>query len=275
MGGDWYVTSSLQPVARITVLHPLNNSAPRNGELITDAAMSTPRRNQRMRVADEEIVRRLAQEGFDPAGATWAKLSLELISYGYSVFMGWLITGEVYRRAAASQGGVGVRGLSRLPRDLKLQDDDAHELAVALMEVAVRRFRVTLQRGQWDPARKASLKTFFVGRCLMELPDVHEKWWRERKRWSEVVEWTQADDGRLSADPPDMVVDVVLFGELFGSEDELTKSMLRLSFNGYTIAEIATRLTKKGYPCTEAKVRSRLFRARNAAKKKLARDEKG
>ena len=128
--------------------------------------------------------RLMAREGCSAREMTG--LHCELIAYGYSVFKGWLMRGEVHQKAA-KVGPSGVRGLSRVPRDLKLPEDDAHELAVALLEVALRRFLVTLRNGQWDPSRKAGLRTFFVGRCLMELPDVHEKWARERKRWTQDV----------------------------------------------------------------------------------------
>jgi hypothetical protein len=41
------------------------------------------------------------------------------------------------------------------------------------------------------------------------------------------------------------------------------------------MAEIATTFTTDGHKCTEATVRSRLFRARNRAKQKYGRGEKG
>ena len=86
---------------------------------------------------------------------------------------GWLITGVVYQRAKARH----IRGLTRIPAGLRLNRDDAHALAAELMVTSVEAFRANvLARNRWDAGRGATLKTFFVGQCLFQLPDVYQRW---------------------------------------------------------------------------------------------------
>jgi DNA-directed RNA polymerase specialized sigma24 family protein len=227
-------------------------------------------------LADEEIVRRLAREHFDPKGPTWRILSETLIAYGYSVFKGWLMTGAVYR-AAASHGSAGIRGLARIPKDLKLREDDAHDLTATLLTTAIARFRRTLQDGGWRPNGGASLRTFFVGRCLMELPDVYERWRRQQDRWArEVTDVSGVDDGRFSADPADAAVASVHLDELLPpTEYEHVRVMLTLAQSGYTVAEISCLFTEAGIPYSEATVRTRISRTRAKVRKQQDRSERG
>src|SRR5262249_43077975 len=120
-----------------------------------------------VRDADAEIVNRLVEQGFDPTSQLWKELSDALVEYGYGVFVAWLISGTVHRKAA-EVGTFGVRGLSRIPKDLRLSREDAHDLSVDLVKRAITRFHSTLRDEIWRPSGGASLSTFFVGRCLME-----------------------------------------------------------------------------------------------------------
>jgi DNA-directed RNA polymerase specialized sigma24 family protein len=224
--------------------------------------------------ADVEIVRRLARENFDPQGRDWTMVSRALIEYGYAVFMGWLIAGEAYRQAA-KQGRGGVRGLARIPRNLRLPRDDAHDLASILVATSIHRFRRTLQEGGWEPSGGAGLATFFVGRCLMELPDAYERWHRQQTRWDqELADVSSVDDGRFSTDPCEVAVAAAYLDQVLPPRKfELERRMLLLANAGYTNAEIARILGAVGIPCSEASVRTRLMRARAHAKEWRNRGE--
>jgi DNA-directed RNA polymerase specialized sigma24 family protein len=228
--------------------------------------------------ADAEIVRRLAEDDFALTSPTWTKLAEVLIEYGYSVLKGWLIAGEIYEQAAKLGQG-GVRGLPRIPRDLRLRVDDAHDVAASLLEAAIQRFRQTLREGRWQPDQKASLRTFFVGRCLMELPDAYQRWQRQQDRWAN--ESPDADvfdvvDSRLSDDPSEAAITAVYFDQALSDEEhEHVRVMFKMAYNNYTVAEIAEYFTNKGFPCTEAMVRTRISRARVRARRRRDQNERG
>jgi DNA-directed RNA polymerase specialized sigma24 family protein len=225
--------------------------------------------------ADSAIIRRLADQDFEVTCRDWITLSEVLIEYGYSVLMGWLVGGGIYE-AAAGKGDGGVLGLSRIPRDLKLDQMDAHDLTTMLLEAAIRRFHQTLRDGSWQPEKGARLSTFFVGRCLMQLPDVYGTWHRQQERWArEITVVDQVDDGRFTDDPCDAATAAVYLDEVLPpGKFEHVRVMLLLSESGYTMAEIAAQFTEAGLPCSEATVRTRISRARSLVRNRY-RGERG
>jgi hypothetical protein len=55
--------------------------------------------------------------------------------------------------------------------------DDALELSCETVAEAIRCFRErVLIPGKWDPTRKASLRTFFVGQCILQFPNIYRRW---------------------------------------------------------------------------------------------------
>lgn len=217
--------------------------------------------------ADDEIVLELQLSGFDPDTDAWREFATVLAEYGYSVFKGWFITGVARQIAAGHAGGRGVRGLGKLPDGLQLDADDAHALAAELIEVAIEAFRSkTLlhpdSTKRWSPTGGASLKTFFVGRCLMELPDAFMKWARrERRALLAPDDGHDADARRAAAERLD---------EVFADTDPLVRTMFELHDQKYTYDEIADMLSAgTGRTITANKVRTDMSRFRTAAQESL------
>lgn len=227
------------------------------------------------RLVEEEIVLDLQLAGFDTSSPEWQEFASALAEYGYSVFMGWLISGVVYEMAAKHGGGRGVFGLERLPAALRLRPDDAHAVAADLVIRSIAAFRErTLMNPnpekRWRADGGASIKTFFVGRCLMELPDVYQRWARQEGRFL-----TQG--ARYAAleqeNPPGQHVDTESAGTASAELDRIrsdtdteTVAMFELQFMGYSYEEIAEMLSSVGDPVTTAHVRSRMSRARLAVR---------
>lgn len=213
--------------------------------------------------ADHEIVLELQLSGFDPDSDAWTEFATVLAEYGYSVFKGWLITGVVCQIAAGHAGGRGVRGLNKLPELLQLDPDDAHALAAELMEVSIEAFRskTLLHRDatkRWSPTGGASLKTFFVGRCLMELPDVFVKWDRRERRVLRAPDENHDAQARRQA--------AERLDEVFAGADPLVRTMFELHDQTYTYAEIADMLSAgTGKTITASKVRTDMSRFRAIA----------
>ena len=213
------------------------------------------------READAQIVLQLAAQGFDPGGAAWRTLAPELLAYGYSVLKGWLIAGRAREKAAR----LGVRGTSRIPVGLKLAPDDAHELAIAVLEVALPRYLRTLGAGKWDPTKGSSLASYFIGGCLHDLPDVSASWGRERERRdAEVADPIALDDGRHSPDPAGQALASVQLDEILRADEQIGV-MLHLWGCGYSYGDIAELFSGAGIEHTAGSVRCKIFRARKLA----------
>jgi hypothetical protein len=93
--------------------------------------------------------------------------------------MAWTRTGEIVKKSARSGRPViipsGGLGWSR---------EDRSELSSETVARAVDFFREkVLRAGAWDHTRGATIKTYFVGACLFQFPNVYQLWQSERRRW--------------------------------------------------------------------------------------------
>lgn len=214
--------------------------------------------------ADQDLVSTLQWCNFDRTTPEWQKLAEALVEYGYSVFMGWLIKGEVYQRARDRR----VRGLKRLPEALRLQRDDAHGLAAELMIVSVEAFRVNvLIRNVWRSSGGASLKTFYIGQSLFQLPDAYQRWARQEKMGIavEVSDPTQRLRREQELDPAKKVGDRLAVTTLLSRiSDSKARAMFDLLSQDYTYDAIAEALDT-----TEAAVRTRVSRVRKQLQESL------
>lgn len=110
-------------------------------------------------------------------GAQWDDFVAMLVDYGYGVFATWIQTGLIYQRCRAQ----GLRGLPDAPPAVIAQQD-VEELATDTVTDAVVSFRdKVLKPHLWSPSRGASLKTFFVGRGLIEFVGIFRKWMAARR----------------------------------------------------------------------------------------------
>jgi hypothetical protein len=212
-------------------------------------------------LADDELVRRIASAKFAKTSQEWAALADRLAAYGYFVLVAWGITGRLHEKALKHRGG------SRIPKGLALDVDEAHALAHELLLVSLEKFRTT-SLSLWNPKGGACLTTFFVGRCLMDLPDVYEKWdARERQRWRDYERWTDAmapvDDGRHIPHPEQEVEVRLLVDELLENDPDL-RMVLELRDQGLSWEEIAA-LSGEETGCVRTRAHRAMQRIRRAA----------
>lgn len=142
----------------------------------------------------------------------------------------------MFRRCA----GTG-RSIGSPPADWSTEDRD--ELALETVAVAIRSFHdYALVKGEWNPDAGASLKTYFVGNCVLEFPNVFRAWERERRRWV----LTDPDDHVVLPSIPsaelnleDQVVDRAELRELLADLDKPTAIAIALIAEGYMQNEVA------------------------------------
>lgn len=140
--------------------------------------------------ADRELLDRLMWEGY--AGPDYERFADRLARYGYAVVNAWCLKGLIFSRCAD-------KGWT-LPR-ARITPDDATELAAETVTIALVKFRETvLIPRKWDPAKGASLNTFFVGQCLLRFLNVYRRWHRET-RPLQLAEDPDTDPSFERADP--------------------------------------------------------------------------
>jgi hypothetical protein len=177
------------------------------------------------------------------------------MEYGYTVLVVWGCTGTLGRRVARHGGA----GRSRVPIDLRLDKDQAHALATEVLIVARERFR-TKSLPRWRPSGGASLRSYFIGRCLIDLPDVYQGWHTREVR-PLPVDATWVDDGRYGTRPDEQAEAHVLADRVLDLDPDLCCA-LRLQAQGQGLREIAEIVGS-----TPAAVRSQMYRARQRIRK--------
>jgi hypothetical protein len=145
--------------------------------------------NLARREEDRELIARLAKSGFEGPGQEL--FEAELAAYGYPVMMAWTRSGEIIRKAAE----IG-RPLS-IPRDGPgWSREDRSELSSETVGRALAFFREkVLRAGAWDHTRGAAIKTYFIGACLFQFPNVYQAWQAERRRWNRHLAVSLDDPG--------------------------------------------------------------------------------
>ena len=159
--------------------------------------------------------------------------------------------------------------------------EEAESLADETIVLALTAFRdKVLVPGKWDPAKGASLRTFFVGQCLLQFSNVYKRWRREELRsYAEpqapppAAAWADDfEEGPSTSAAPDASEAAHIKDELrraFGSiKDERVRSAFYLNVtHGFTHAEIGEKLgmTAKAVESAIARARQQVRQNRESA----------
>lgn len=187
--------------------------------------------------ADAEICRLLRGESF--AGSLWTECARLLAQHGCNVMKSWLRSGLIAKKCKAQNRPVG-----QLPSTWT--EDDRLELTLETVARALAVFRLSLADGRWTPDRRTTLRTYFIGTCVLMFPNVLRSWRREQERWtrsSRVLE-RQFDPEEFAGamEPVDLVDARAALESVISEESERTKDVFRLCFDDHTPAEIAADL---------------------------------
>jgi DNA-directed RNA polymerase specialized sigma24 family protein len=123
---------------------------------------------------DASIVNELRGEGFE--GPKYEYFANELAKYGIAVIRAWVRQGVIFAKVRSK----GFGGLAEAPRQILRDKDTAEELALLCVADALRTFRIyVLLPNKWDPKKGASIRTYFIGQCLIRFPNIYRKWLSE------------------------------------------------------------------------------------------------
>lgn len=169
----------------------------------------------------------------------WDRLNDILARYGYSVLRAWIGDGTVFSR---------IDGLLRIrlapATELRDDPDAAAELAGLTVAVAIRAFRDQLEHGSaWDPRRGASLRTYFIGQCLMRFPNEYRRWLREHRAGACLTPAIHTPDLPDPRPGPDQAATLHLDAlSVLAEAPVRTRAALAHVAVGYSHREVATRL---------------------------------
>ena len=220
--------------------------------------------------ADAELVDLLREKGF--AGVEYNYAAQELVRYGVAVLTRWLFTQEIYA-VMINRLGVGL-DRPRTPIDL----NEARSLAGEIVTVSLKRFRDdVLIPNKWTPTKGASLTTYFVGQCLLRLPNIYRGWLKTyedqfntnlspQDRFRYAVRETT---GITSRDiEHDVITDLVGAAGLRHVRSLDARKALVYTALGYTQGDIATELGT-----TEKAVERMIAYARSQVKKTTKKED--
>ena len=167
-------------------------------------------------LADADLVSRLQWSRF--SGPEYDRFAEELARYGVAVLCNWMYSGKIFERLTARN-----RGVPPLPESGWSRDDRA-ELAYETVTIALQKFRDSvLVPHRWDHTKGATLKTFFVGQCLIRFQNVYRAWHHEV---------TQLTRHRVLAEiDPDVTVDGADVEHTAVQHDELVRALENLPDN--------------------------------------------
>lgn len=203
--------------------------------------------NLARREEDRELIRVLAVSDF--VGPAQELFETELAAYGYPVMMAWMRTGEIVSKVAEKGRPLGIiddPGWSR---------DDRCELSSETVARALFFFRTkVLRAGAWDYTRGSTIKSYFVGACLFQFPNVYQRWNTEHRRWHSACVTT--------IDEPD---DPAMVRQLASGDDtehcvivraDLRQALSRLKADFPDLFLVATLKLREG--CTDAEAARKL-----------------
>jgi len=189
---------------------------------------------------DRSIIAELRDAGFD--GAHYTYFTSELAKYGIAVLTAWIRTQQIFEKMRLR----GLGGLPPAPGELLRDQEAAQELAMETVAHAIVNFRVyVLIPGKWDPDRGASIRTYFIGQCLIQFANVYRRWLRETidRAPYDALQNDAVMDARGYEHVEERVAEIVSVDVLLGTvKKDRTKSILVLRGAGYTQEEIADRL---------------------------------
>lgn len=200
------------------------------GVCIDDFAGSPEDRRIERLAQDKRLLDALMWQEY--SGPDWTAFSQALAEYGYQVIFAWSLSGRIFSECITKGFGV----LKAPPRSI--DRDDATELACETVAVSLRYFRDrVLVPSVWDATRGASLKTFFIGACVLGFANVYRQWRSENAPLT-FLEDRPAPEPAIPSDAG-ASCDIGRLLERMAPRD---RELLRLTALGYTQLEIAELL---------------------------------
>lgn len=191
---------------------------------------------------DADLMRHLGRDGF--VGLDYDYFAVEMAKYGLAVIGGWIRRGLIFEKCRTK----GYGGLPPPPTGALDDPETVYDLSAETVAISLERFRAdVLIPGRWDPLKGASLRTYFIGQCLMRFPNVYRSWHAEtlRNAFTEAVEMADLESrvlGHHDSPEHDVITAMAASEELASIKDPRLRRALVMVSAGYKQSEIAEGL---------------------------------
>lgn len=181
--------------------------------------------------ADVELYKRLREAG--RTELVWWRAELEFFDYGWSVLLAWLRSGLIAQKCTEKGRPV------RLPADWSTEDQE--DVASVAVGDGLAMFGSAVEEDRWHPNFGASLKTYFLGGCVLAIPNALRLWRRCRDRYhGSVTELAKlAGSEREAVSPVDVIASTEAVEDLVRDENERNQAIMKLVALDFDPAEIA------------------------------------
>jgi DNA-directed RNA polymerase specialized sigma24 family protein len=200
--------------------------------------------------ADIELVSRLMWAQYQ--GREWHIFQAALAQYGVAVLVKWMLSGRIFIECKR-------KGFGELPRWRRRDRDDAIGISGETVARALLFFRErVLLPGLWDPARGASVRTYFIGACIRHFPNEYHRSLGSERLASRYSVSDEANAMQSLPDHrrflrPDMRAE--LASDFRAIQDPQTREIVLLTAQGASQQEIAHTLKT-----TRKSVEAKLYR---------------
>ncbi|MGW5639255.1 hypothetical protein [Streptomyces sp. NPDC003832] len=189
------------------------------------------------RLADRELVKLLAQDGF--AGPRYEAFEDDLARYAISVLRAWMHSGHIFAMAARRGFGLSPHDidLERLATDSELRE----ELATMTVALALPRFRQwAFVEGGWSFERGAAITTYFMGACLYCFPNEFRRHRTGEDKHRKALQHPHFDQEALPGVEAEVVGREMVRDALrsIDSKKGRERAIVALALDGYTQEEI-------------------------------------
>ena len=186
--------------------------------------------------ADADLVMEMALGKYE--GPLWEYFSNELARYGHAVISSWVGRRLIFERCKS-------KGLGGLPmRDRKFTDDETQGLTDETVAKALFHFRRdVLMKRKWDSTRGATLRTYFIGQCLIRFPNIYRSWFRSENREhydvTDDMEELGYQAGRIDAVDRQVIASIVASDAMASVKNPRVRKAMFMTANGHPQTEIA------------------------------------
>jgi hypothetical protein len=191
-------------------------------------------------VADNEMVQCLAFAGFE--GRDYDYFATELAKYGLAVMSGWMRRGLIWARCQDRK----VKGIPAL-LERPFDTDEIEELANETVALALLHFRDdVLMKKVWDYRKQATLRTFFIGQCLIRFGGVYRTWYENERAFVDLPtddDLFLADSGLQHDSTASRALDAVTAQAAWSTiKDDRVRFAMRKTADGWKQSAIAEQL---------------------------------
>jgi DNA-directed RNA polymerase specialized sigma24 family protein len=234
-GGRWAAHEDIQPSSEDSEDDHQTSYADR---LLAAEREPDDDRLDRM-LGDADLLLDLQLNAYAPK--VWNPVAEEFARYGLGVFRKWIRQGFVFGIVTKATG-FGFRNLpdGRITDPVEVEDLASMTVVYALDDFLEK----VLKQNKWDPTRGASLKTYFIGQCKWQFPNVYKEWSRLQRRTPAEASLDSLVEKNALAPAHDNVAatfdrDTEIREVLSAVDSAQAQSALVYQAEGYSHAEIA------------------------------------